>query len=174
MSWIKLVVIGVVAIGAVVSIVAVTQSRRESKMEVETNELKFGPRMTQLLNMNEERTVEFYQEEGFNLSENGVAAFRVASNPTTGYTWIIDDRAGEGNCSPQVLAISQEFDAPASYEGDEDIVGEGGDEYFTLKALNSAECEFRMAYARGWMFNWSDASTYDQAVQIIEIPVSIA
>ena len=40
--------------------------------------------------------------------------------------------------------------------------------------MNGGECDFRMAYARSWMFNWEDETTYDQADQIIEIPVTVA
>ena len=171
----KIILISVVAIATVATIVKVTQNKRDASSDMEKNEnLVFGSRMTQMLDMGNARTLAQYEEDGFTLDVNGGAvAFKVASNPTTGYTWIIDERPGVGACSADIVRISQEFDPPAQYEGEEELAGVGGDEYFTFNAINGGECDFRMAYARGWMFNWDDETTYVNAEQIIEIPVSV-
>ena len=75
--------------------------------------------MTQMHNMNEEETLASFEDNGVELDVNGGAvAFKVASNPTTGYSWIIDTRPGENNCSADIVKISQEFDPPAQFDGD--------------------------------------------------------
>ena len=88
-------------------------------------------------------------------------------NPSTGYNWIIDKEA----CSEDLVQIQSEFKDPEPPVGLDGPDGEPfeyappgtpGTMILTITATGNktGTCEFRMAYARPWEFNWYDAIDY--------------
>ena len=72
-----------------------------------------------------------------------------------------------------ILKISDSFDAPATGEDELEKAGAPGTKYFTLAALSEGDCYFKMAYARGWEFNWADEKSHVN-IRLIQIPISVA
>ena len=69
-------------------------------------------------------------------------SIRLRSNPTTGYTWLLD-RAPDSNL---VSVVTNVYEPP---DGDR-MVGAEGHEIWTFKALKAGETEVKLRYARPW------------------------
>ena len=67
-----------------------------------------------------------FEENGTYVNLNDSVQMVVASNPTTGYEWIVDNEACSG-----VIGITQEYLIDDT-DGDEFMTGVGGNEFFTL------------------------------------------
>ena len=176
MSWVKFAVIGVVAAGAVGAGIYFTVknlSGSENKNVVENIEEVARQEYNGIQHLDAE-SIEFWENSIIDLSKDGhQITFSVYENLTTGYSWSIDPNG----CDPSIVSIEQTYDAPATFEDEEPMMGVGGQAYFTITSQeNSGDCTFRIAYARPWMFNWEnftgdeENSNYDQ---LIEIPVSV-
>jgi len=68
---------------------------------------------------------------------------KLESNPTTGYSWILD-----GETDTSVVSL---FDSKfVQTEKEEELVGAGGYEIFTFKAENNGQTEIILTYKRSW------------------------
>ena len=105
------------------------------------------------------------------LSENDTQSitFKVKENATTGFKWSIDP----SGCPESVATITQTFDAPIQFDEEEPLMGAGGMAYFEIEAEDVGTCDFTIAYARGWMFSWTDEAKWDNYERKISIPVSV-
>ncbi len=63
------------------------------------------------------------------------------SNPTTGYSW------EETSDSTMVSLLNMDYKED---EADEDLVGVGGTEFFTYRALQTGETKIEMVYGQHW------------------------
>ena len=125
-----------------------------------------GPTL-KLVNISDEDTLMGLQSAGVTISsDGGKEYFSVEENLTTGYQWIVHEDA----CEPDVLKIESDYDPPADIEN---YVGAPGTRYFTLTGVGKGECDFKMAYARPWEFSWSDETTINSAVELVQFPVTV-
>jgi inhibitor of cysteine peptidase len=84
-------------------------------------------------------------DNGKTIEVNAGGSFTVilSSNPTTGYGWSIDQ------LDPIILQqVGEAVYAPESK--DEKLVGSGGNETFTFKALASGQTDLKLTYHRPW------------------------
>ena len=91
---------------------------------------------------------------------------QVATNPTTGFDWIIDTDDCDG-----IVEIIQE------YERDDergDMPGVGGTTYWTLIGLSEGECTFRGVKERSWDFLGWDAEETSNTMGYFEIPFTVS
>jgi len=90
------------------------------------------------------------------ISLNDSLVVSLFSNPTTGYQW------GENAEISDNTVMCQEthnYVAPDS-SGDEPIVGAGGKDVWTFKALKMGTSTIKMTYSRPWESDSSDGWTY--------------
>ncbi len=66
------------------------------------------------------------------------------ANPTTGYSWQVD------NDEEFVTLESRDYIVPEPAEGEEPLVGAGGEETFTFNALQAGNTEITFSYAKEW------------------------
>jgi hypothetical protein len=83
------------------------------------------------------------------------AYFRIDTNPSTGYSLIVDDTVVKG-----IFTFSSLYEPFASYDPSNPINGAGGTSLFQLSGIAAGSGVFRVAYARPWEYdgNW-DAYT---------------
>lgn len=75
------------------------------------------------------------------VKNGGEFVINLESNPTTGYSW------QETSDSTMVSLISVDYEEDQAEEG---MVGVGGKEFFTYRALQSGETEIEMVYGQHW------------------------
>ena len=128
-------------------------------------------RMETVHDFNDERMREQYTGEDNVMSSGDVFRFKVAENPTTGYSWQID----HNSCPDDVLNIESSYSAPdATAANGEPIEGAGGQLYVSLTALGeNTSCTFQAAYARPWEFSWGDNESWDKVDNFIFLPIVI-
>lgn len=82
------------------------------------------------------------------------AVYKIHENASTGYAWNFDKK----ECSEDLVQIESEYKMAEQPEGLEPLDGVPGTRYLTFMATGDKKgtCEFRMAYARPWEFNWTD------------------
>ena len=81
------------------------------------------------------------------LSGKTPAFFRFDSNPSTGYTLIVDENATNG-----VFSSDTQFELKKDYNPDSQMVGVGGTNLFWLQGIKEGQGVFRIAYARPWEY----------------------
>lgn len=67
----------------------------------------------------------------------------LASNPTTGYEWILADTMNKSIIS----MVKHDYKSDSAPEG---MTGVGGTDYWTFKALKNGATEIKLVYARPW------------------------
>ena len=81
--------------------------------------------------------------KSFELEKGDRINIKLESNPTTGYSWILD-----GETDTSVVSL---FDSKfVQTEKEEELVGAGGYEILTFKAENSGQTEIILTYQRPW------------------------
>ncbi|NQT66287.1 MAG: protease inhibitor I42 family protein [Actinobacteria bacterium] len=81
--------------------------------------------------------------KSFELEKGDRINIKLESNPTTGYSWILD-----GETDTSVVSL---FDSKfVQTEKEEELVGAGGYEIFTFKAENNGQTEIILTYKRSW------------------------
>ena len=75
----------------------------------------------------------------------------VDSNPTTGYDW-------EASYDDNMLSLVEE-----EYTTDKEpgLVGAGGTQYFTFKALNEGNTEITLTYKRSWETDYAEQKVFN-------------
>jgi len=75
----------------------------------------------------------------------------VDSNPTTGYDW-------EVSYDDNMLSLAEEEYSPDKEPG---LVGTGGTQYFTLKALEEGNTEITLTYKRSWETDYAEQKVFN-------------
>ncbi len=84
----------------------------------------------------------------------------IASNPTTGYSWEIED------FKPSLLEFTERaFASESAGAGEKKRPGSGGTEIFTFRAKKAGDCSVVFWYKRPWENN-EPAKTYTLTVQV--------
>ena len=81
--------------------------------------------------------------------------FTLDSNPTTGFSWQVDE-------SVELFEVKSSF---AARETDKQVTGAGGEETITLVPLKAGKTEVTLTYARPW----EGGEQADQLVYVFEI-----
>lgn len=81
--------------------------------------------------------------DSLNLKINDLIIIRLESNPTTGYKWNLSEESNSGIIS----LVSSEF---TEKESKENLVGAGGFETLTFKAVSSGSTAIILTYNRSW------------------------
>ena len=130
------------------------------------------------LDLNDDDLVNKLQTEGLVMTIDQSLHMKVVENPSTGYMWIKDNE-----CADDYIQISDQF----VNSGMDDInsvkpsglsergnrrVGAPGMRLFSLQAVSQGSCTFRIAHARGWMFEWGNPLKQESLAKI-EIPIQI-
>ena len=102
---------------------------------------------------------EEYYGGSIRLDVNDVVEIRLQSNPTTGYSWFLED----GKDNNIVLVTGPEF---IESKKEKDIVGAGGHEIFTVKALSKGETSILLNYKRLW-------EEEEEPIKTFEITISV-
>ena len=71
------------------------------------------------------------------------ATLTLPSNPTTGYTWIVEQ-------DPEIFDISSEYKEDSTEGNTEPMVGVGGKETFTLTPKKEGKTEINFLYKQAW------------------------
>lgn len=99
--------------------------------------------------------VELASDSAVELRPAEALEISIASNPTTGYTWDIADFEGS-----EVLAVAGEPRYMSDPQKDPGIVGSGGSQIFSFKALKKGEAKLVFEYTRPWEKNTAPARKY--------------
>ena len=122
--------------------------------------------------LDNEETREQLQTEGMIIKVGHEAHIQVETNPSTGFEWMIDEKA----CDGEVLDISTHEGPPRnsgySERERQHMVGLPMMEYFTLVGQSQGSCKFRILYARSWEFSFEDESN-GRYVRKVEIPITV-
>ncbi|MGD9117165.1 MAG: protease inhibitor I42 family protein [Dehalococcoidia bacterium] len=90
--------------------------------------------------------VKTYKDVGDNIdiSVGGEFIIALSSNPTTGYTW----QASYDETMLELVGGEPTYEPEE--EGDGEMVGSGGTDFFRFKALKAGAVEITMTYAQHW------------------------
>ncbi len=97
--------------------------------------------------------------DSFNLKINDTINIKLESNPTTGYSWILSD----GTDSAIVSLIDSEFIQSSE---DKELVGAGGYEMFTFKAVSKGKTSIILNYKRPWEEGVEPLGTFEITISI--------
>jgi inhibitor of cysteine peptidase len=75
----------------------------------------------------------------------------VDSNPTTGYDW-------EVSYDDNMLSLAEEEYSPDKEPG---LLGAGGTQYFTFKALKKGDTEITLTYKRSWETDYAEQKVFN-------------
>ena len=102
---------------------------------------------------------EEYYGGSIKLDVSDVVEIRLESNPTTGYSWFLED-AVDNNI---VLITGPEF---IESKEEKDIIGAGGHEIFTVKALSKGKASILLNYKRPW-------EEEEEPIKAFEVTISV-
>jgi inhibitor of cysteine peptidase len=94
-----------------------------------------------------------------NLKINDTVEIKLESNPTTGYSWFLNDNVDE----TVVSITSPEF---MESKKDEELVGAGGYEIFTIKAISKGKTDIILNYERSWEEGIEPLETFEITISI--------
>jgi inhibitor of cysteine peptidase len=94
-----------------------------------------------------------------NLKINDTVEIKLESNPTTGYSWFLNDNVDE----TIVSITSPEF---MESKKDEELVGAGGYEIFTIKAISKGKTDIILNYERSWEEGIEPLETFEITISI--------
>jgi len=97
--------------------------------------------------------------DSLNLKINDTVEIKLESNPSTGYSWFLSDNVDEAIVS----VTSPEF---MESKKDKELVGAGGYEIFTIKAIAKGKTDIILNYERPW-------EEGIEPLEIFEITISI-
>ena len=97
--------------------------------------------------------------DSLNLKINDTVEIKLESNPTTGYSWFLSDNVDE----TIVSVTSPEF---MESKKDEDLVGAGGYEIFTVKAIAKGKIDIILYYERPWEEGVEPLETFEITISI--------
>ena len=118
---------------------------------------------TSILNLNEKGMTEDLETNGLTLERGKPLTLSVIGNPTTGYTWNVDQAKTNG-----LFTVEEQYKTSANARARDGmpIVGAGGTYYFTLEQVADGTGEgcFSITNSRVWS---------GETVGHIEIPVYV-
>jgi len=97
--------------------------------------------------------------DSIKLAVDDTVIIKLESNPTTGYGWVLD---GKTNTSI-ITIVDSEY---AQSEEDEELVGAGGHEFFTFKALASGDTDIILNYERSWEEEEEPLETFKISISV--------
>jgi inhibitor of cysteine peptidase len=97
--------------------------------------------------------------DSINLKINDTLEIKLESNPTTGYSWFLSDNVDE----TIVSVTSPEF---MESKKDEELVGAGGFEIFTIKAIAKGKIDIILNYERPWEEGVEPIETFEITISI--------
>ena len=134
-----------------------TENKAEDSIAKEDKERREGGNggnlalQNQLLNLEDPVTFDNLLESGLTLSVGQGKHLSIEENLTTGFEWHV-----KPNECLDHLEVLETYDAPVTLENEEALMGAPGDKYYTLIGSTEGSCEFTIAYARSWEFDWGD------------------
>jgi len=97
--------------------------------------------------------------DSLNLKINDTVEIKLESNPTTGYSWFLNDNVDE----TIVSITSPEF---MESKKDEELVGAGGYEIFNIKAIAKGKTDIVLNYERSWEEGVEPLKTFEVTISI--------
>lgn len=97
--------------------------------------------------------------DSINLKVEDTVIIRLESNPTTGYSWILN----ENTDTSIVSMVDSEYIQSAE---DEELVGAGGHEVLTFKAVSKGKTSIVLNYERPW-------EEAEEPLETFEINISV-
>ncbi len=91
-------------------------------------------------------------ETNVNVAKGELFAFKIESNPTTGYNWYLMNNS-ELKSSNIVAALNLDEANSGEYQQNESprkMTGIGGNTYFKFKGMNSGSSTLNLSYMRIW------------------------
>lgn len=106
-----------------------------------------------------ETLTEYNNGDSINLKINDTVEINLESNPTTGYSWFLSDKTNESIVS---LVDSEYIESGK----DEELVGAGGHETFTFKAVSKGETSIILNYERPWGEDIELLETFEVTISV--------
>jgi inhibitor of cysteine peptidase len=97
--------------------------------------------------------------DSINLKAGDTVVIRLESNPTTGYSWILDEKTD----TSIVSAADSEYVQSVK---DEELVGAGGHEIFTFKAASKGKTSIVLNYERPWEEDEEPLETFEINISV--------
>lgn len=97
--------------------------------------------------------------DSINLKVEDTVVIRLESNPTTGYSWILDEKTD----TSIVSVVDSEYVQSGE---DEELVGAGGHEIFTFKALTGGNTVIILNYERPWEEDEEPLETFEINISV--------
>jgi len=97
--------------------------------------------------------------DSINLKINDNLEIKLESNPTTGYSWFLSDKVD----STIVSVTDPEFIEPKK---DKELVGAGGYEIFTIKAISKGKTSIILNYERPWEEEVEPIETFEITISV--------
>jgi len=103
-----------------------------------------------------------YDGKTVELAAGGSLTVTLESNATTGFQWEL------ASISDQTVMekVANTYEAPEAKEGETPMVGAGGQEVWTFKALTKGESTISMEYSRPWEKGEKAAQTFSLTVVV--------
>ena len=97
--------------------------------------------------------------DNLNLEINDVIDIKLKSNPTTGYGWILSEETDDS----MISLNNSEF---VESEKDKELVGAGGHEIFSFKAISKGKTIIILNYERPWEEEVEPIETFEITISI--------
>lgn len=94
-----------------------------------------------------------------NLKVEDTVVIRLESNPTTGYSWILDEKTD----TSIVSVVDSEYVKSVK---DEELVGAGGHEVLTFKAVSKGKTSIILNYERPWEEDEEPLETFEINISV--------
>ena len=150
----------IVFVSLALSIIALALSSCQDVTETQT-EYNNGGSINQTEYNNGDRIylIEYNNGDSINLKINDTVEINLESNPTTGYGWFLSDKTNESIVS----LVDSEYIAS---EKDEKMVGVGGYETFTFKAVSKGETRIILNHERPWEEDTEILETFEVTISV--------
>ena len=150
----------IVFVSLALSIIALALSSCQDVTETQT-EYNNGGSINQTEYNNGDRIylIEYNNGDSINLKINDTVEINLESNPTTGYGWFLSDKTNESIVS----LVDSEYIAS---EKDEKMVGVGGYETFTFKAVSKGETRIILNHERPWEEDIEPLETFEVTISV--------
>lgn len=97
--------------------------------------------------------------DSINLKVEDIVVIRLESNPTTGYSWILDKKT-------DTLIVSMVDSEYIQSVEDKELVGAGGHEIFTFKAVSKGKTSIILNYERPWEEDEEPLETFEINISV--------
>jgi len=97
--------------------------------------------------------------DGINLKINDTIEIKLESNPTTGYSWFLSDKVDTA-----IVSVNEPVFIES--EKDKELVGAGGYEIFTIKAIAEGKIDIILNYERPWEEGVEPIETFEITISV--------